>query len=177
MKKAKSTHVLTSREKGGQRLLVLFGVAILILFTLCSVYAVTQVPLSPAGWAMLVFFSGLLILILMHEENMFPALEWRKTPFAVVAWFFWWIFIAMIASFLITMNLGHFVMAVLFGLIALLSTGYVVTPEKKWGNFKEKVKDKTTRKVSKKVKSKLKRKKVGIKNPIKSNRKRRKQGY
>jgi len=157
MKKAKSTHIITSRDKGAQRVLVLLGVGISLLLILCSIYAVTQVPLSPAGWAMVVFFAGLLVLLLTYEDNVMPDLDLKKMPFAGVAWFFSWIFVAMLVSFLITMNLGHLIMAALFGFITLMCTSYVATPEKKWGNFKEKVKDKTTRKVSTKVKSKLKR--------------------
>ncbi len=124
----KSTHLFTSREKGAvDRSIFLVAAFLLAAFTLCSLYAISQQPSSPASWSMAVFFASGLALLLFAEDNVLPDLNKNKLPFAGVAWFASWIFVAFLVSFLITYNWLHFFMAVLFALILTFGFSYSVT--------------------------------------------------
>lgn len=117
-----STHLLTSRKKGADRLIVELAFFILVVFGLCSAYAIVLTSGSnPAAWSMAAFFWGGLVLLLIFEDNAFPSLDRRSFVFGAITWFFCWIFVAFLVSFLVTMNLAHLGSAVLFGVIVFIS--------------------------------------------------------
>lgn len=136
--KSKSPNFVTAREKGtAGRLLILVATTLFIIFTLCSAYAILLQPTNPAAWSMLAFFVGTFLIVVTWEDNLFPDLPKSKVLPAIVAWFFMFIFVAFFVSFIFTMNVGHLVLAILFGTIVFLSTTYTVTNEQQWGSFKK----------------------------------------
>jgi len=139
LNKKGNPNILTAREKGSMgRLVVLVAMTFLILFTICSAYAILMQPSNPASWSMLAFFAVALFIFIAHEENAFPDLPQNKLLPAIVMWLFLWIFVAFLVSFLFTMNIGHLGIAILFGLIVFVAGAYTVTNEAQWGNLKAK---------------------------------------
>lgn len=148
----RSTHIITSRNKGESgRIIIQLAVAAFIIFTLCSLYALYLQPTNPAAWVMTTFFIVGLLLILTYEENVFPKLVRQKLPYAIAAWIIGWIFVAYFVSFLITMNLTHLGIALVFGIIVVLGAIYVIANENQWSNFKTKAKANTGGKIKKAV--------------------------
>ena len=115
-------------------------------------FTIFMVPDNPAAWSMAAFFLIGLILLVFNEENVFPNLPHKKRPYAVVTWFFAWIFVAFLAAFLITMNLSYLGLAVIFGVIVGLGGGFVVLSEARWTKAKTTVKSKTGGAIKRKVK-------------------------
>jgi hypothetical protein len=145
--------LFTSRE-GFDRVLVGIAITIFLIFSICSAYAIILNATNPVAWSMAAFFTLGLLLLLGYEKNMFPDIPKKKLPGAVVTWFFAWLFVAFLVSFLATLNIAHMAMAILFGTIVLLGSTYVLT-DKGWN----KIKTKMTRKINpfKKKKKKAKR--------------------
>ena len=174
MTKISGSHLITSRQKGGlDRLFVLGATAVFIIFILCSLYALALTPANPASWSMFVFFTLGLALLLIFEDNALPDLQKRKAPYAFAGWFFTWMFVAVLVSFFITMNLAHLGIAAMFGTIAFFLLTYTVAPEEKWMSFKQSVKTNTAGKVKKKFKSR----KPKNKKPKKKKKKRKIAGF
>ena len=144
MVKKRSSHLVTSRPKGEvNRIVVTIAFFFLVIFTLCSVYAISFAPTNPATWSMAAFFIVALILLLAYEDNSFPDIPKKKIKFAVITWFFTWIFVAYFISFMITMNLGHLVMMVLFGLVVFFGGSFIFMNDMRWSDFKTKIKSNT----------------------------------
>jgi hypothetical protein len=161
----KSGHLITSRPYGSNgRLIVLFATAFLLLMVLMSFGAVITVPANPAVWATLVFFGGLLILLLANEENIFPVLPKEKKIWAICAWFIAF----MVSPYLIlnvsAFNFPLFVILIIFLVLLTPIVVRIVLPESQWSSFKSNVKSKTKLNKGKKNKtdSKSKNKLSGV---------------
>ena len=152
IKKNRSTHVFTSRDKGPGRFIAEAAIFIVLIFALCSAYALVMAPNNPVAYSMAAFFIIGFFLLVGHEANVFPDIPNRKIPHAVITWFFCWLFVAFLASFIMTMNVSHLVFAVFFGAIVAIGSGFVVSNENQWFNFKAKTKDKTGGAIKRKVK-------------------------
>jgi hypothetical protein len=148
----KSGHIITARQRGqADRGILLLVVALCFIFVLCSAYAIYLQPENPAAWAMGAFFLIGLLILLGHEENVFPDITGKKLPYAVVVWFFGWIFIAYLIVFLFDMQLGNGFIVALFGIIVILGGAFVLSSETQWTNFKTKTKEKTSRKIHNRI--------------------------
>jgi len=163
VKNKKKTKVFTSREDPAQKAIIGFAVFILLIFTLCSAYAIYLNPTNPAAWSMAVFFIFGFAMLVCFEDNVFPDLPTRKIPHALITWFFAWMFVALLISFLITMNMAHLAIAIMFGAIVFVGSTYVFSSEARWTNFKTTTKAKTGGAIKKKVKSTKTGKKVSKK--------------
>jgi quinol-cytochrome oxidoreductase complex cytochrome b subunit len=161
---AKSKHIITDRNKGSlDRYLVLAAVVLLIIFSLCSAYAVMLQPTNAATWSMAVFFIVPLVLLLMFEHNTLPDIDRKKILPASITWFFSWIFIAFFMSFVFTMEMAYLAMAILFGIIVVIGSMFCVSNERRWRRFKAKLtagqsEEKQKKKSKKKPKKKSKKK-------------------
>ena len=126
MKKTKykqGTHLFTSRGKGTERFVVEAVMLIALLFIGCSFYALILVPENSAAWSMATFFIIAFLLLVLHEkDNVFPDIPNKKLPWAAATWFLAFHFVAFLSSFIVTMNIGHLVFAVFFGLPLLLTS-------------------------------------------------------
>jgi len=156
--KKNSSHLFSERPPGLERNLVFISIVLLALFTLCSTYTLVLAPTNPIAWSMLVFFLILLLMVLFSENNVMPKMEKKKTPHAAVAWFFSWVFIAMLVSFLNSMNAAHLAMAIIFGSVAFIGFSYVILPQEKWVAAKKTVRQNTAGKISSKLKTKKRKK-------------------
>jgi len=143
-------NLFTSREKGLDRVLITFATAIFLIFSICSAYAIILNATNPVAWSMAAFFTLGLLLLLGYEKNMFPDIPKKKIPGAVFTWFFAWLFVAFLVSFIATLNIAHMTMAILFGTIVFIGSTYVVTSEKGWKKFKAKTRIKNPFKKKKK---------------------------
>jgi cytochrome b561 len=156
-------HLITSRDyESAGRTLILLAFVFLIIFTLCSAYAIVIQPGNPAAWSMLAFFAIPLILLLFYEKNAFPDIPRNKMLPASISWFFTWMFVAFFVSAVFTSSAAHLAMAILFGFIVAIGSVYTVANERQWERFKArtggKVKSKVKRKKTKKKKPKKKQK-------------------
>ena len=168
----KNVSIITSISKGaGDRLFVLVTAFVLMLFVLVSAYAIALSFTNPAAWAMLAFFGILFFILLGHEENIFPVLSMRKTPYAVVTLFFTFMFVAYMVSCITNLSLAHGVFATIFGIIVVFSALYVLFPEKRWIAMKHNVKKNTGGRVKKAVKNSRVAKKIKKKKAKKKNKK------
>jgi hypothetical protein len=151
----KSGHLITSRPYGTPaRQSVLFAFAFLSFMVIMSFGVLYTTPLSPAVWATITFFAGLLILLLIQEENIFPSLCKEKKIWAVCAWF-----LAFMIAPYVAMNVSYFsfplfLIVITFFIILIPIITRIVIPEDKWVEVKENVKDKVLHPVPSKKKGK-----------------------
>ena len=157
-KMKKSSHLFSERQPGTGRSLVFLGIVFLSIFTLCSVYTLILTPTNPIAWSMTAFFAIALCILLFSEDNVLPKLEKKKSPHAAVAWFFSWVFIAFLVSFIVSMNAAHLAMAILFGFVTIVLFSYVLLPDARWVAAKQTVKNNTAGRVSKRLNLKKRKK-------------------
>lgn len=162
---SKSGHLITSRPYGSAgRFTVLLGFVFLLFMVLMSVGVLYQTPLNPVVWATIAFFGGLLVLLLIEEKNIFPALCREKLIWAVCAWFI----VFMLAPY-IAMNISYFsfpifIIIIVFFIILVPIVARIAVPENKWVEVKENVKYKVThpRTIGKKEVKKTKKSTNGL---------------
>lgn len=160
-----SGHLITSRPYGSNgRILILAAAAFLLLMVLMSFGAVITVPANPAVWATLVFFGGLLIILIMNEENIFPVLPKEKKLWAICAWFIAFMVSPYIILNMSVFNFPLFVILIIFLVLLTPIVVRIVLPESQWYSFKSSVKDKVKIKRTKKNEkdSKVKDKLSGV---------------
>ena len=139
----KSGHLITSRPYGSPgRYVILFCAVFFLLMILTSVSVLYTTPLNPAVWATLVFFTGLLLLLLIYENNVFPVLCKEKLIWALCAWFI----VFFITPYMI-MNISYFsfplfLLTIIFVLALVPIIARIAVPENRWIEIKHKTKDK-----------------------------------
>lgn len=161
--KRKSAHIFTSRTKGLDRVVTEIAIVIMLIFGICSLYAVVLAPVNPVAWSMMVFFIFGFMILVGFEENVFPDLSKHKTPYAVVTWFFAWLFCAFLVSALVTFNLTHAALAVIMAVVVFIGGTYVIASEQGWSKMKTTVKKKTGGAVKQKIKGTKTGKKISKK--------------
>ena len=154
----KSGHLLTSRPYGSaSRFAVLIAYFFLFIFAVMSIYAIAIAPSNAGSWGTFVLFFGVLLILLTHENNVFPDIG-KRLPHGVVAIILAFLSIPFFAATFNNFNFVTMIIGIVF-LIPLLLVFYIMaTPEEIWKKkkteFKEKFKKKGksgTDKVKKKV--------------------------
>ena len=137
-----SSHLITSRPYNSSgRWLVILSFAFLSLMSLMSVYALTLAPASPAFWSTFIFFFGLLIFLLMYEQNVFPDLEREKVLYFIASWFLAWLVVPYIVISFTNFNIAIFLLVIIFLIFLVPLSVRVVLSQTQWLDFKQKTKD------------------------------------
>jgi hypothetical protein len=168
----KSGHLLTSRPYGsGSRMGILLILVFLLLMTLMSVYAIVSSPFNPAVWATLVFFSGLLTIAIMNEDNIFPKIPSKKRVWAIATWFIAFLITPYIVVMMETFNFTFFIVILIFLVFLVPVVVKLILPPEE--SLSRKISDKVKEKVNDVKKTSQKKKKTRKSNELKGvNRKR-----
>jgi len=153
-----SGHFITSRTYGTNgRTVVLLIATFLLLMLLMSFSAIFSAPSNPAVWATMIFFGGLLLLLLTYEDNIFPNLRREKKIYAIVAWFLAFMVSPYIIMYATTFNFTVFVIIIIFLVFLTPILVRILLPEAQWEGYKNSLKSKVN--ISRKIKETKSKKK------------------